>query len=147
MPAATRDSWTCIPPSGKTATIALRVDLSPEQLERVSLGHVPEEMEDHWFLFREGDTLFVHRSWTGRWIYSADISGATIRSATVNRNPDEYRITDDEYDARFLEALIRRLLLGEDVPFPTSPLVAALRTPPSFFERVRAAFRRLYQRK
>jgi len=47
--------------------VALALDrvYSREEFERIALGVIPDEMEDHWFVFYEEPWLHLHRSWTG----------------------------------------------------------------------------------
>jgi hypothetical protein len=82
-------------------------------------------MEDKWFIFFEAPCLYLHRSWTGVCIYVVrcreDGAGAVVEEAWANRDPAEYRRTDDAYDARLLGYLIDRLLLSLPAEFPVSP--------------------------
>lgn len=119
---ATRDSWkTKQMPKLKTR-LQLDLTFSTEEYQRISLGLVPEQMEDKWFIYLEGEWLYFHRSWTGHCIYQLrlepDGNGYKVAEAWVNRNPDQYTEADDSYDATLLTFLIERLLLGKDVPFP-----------------------------
>jgi len=50
-------------------------------------------------------------------------AGSTVEEAWVNRSPEQYRETDDIYDAEVLSFLVERILLGRDVCFPTRPSV------------------------
>lgn len=120
--AAVRDSWKTLDLPDEVATFDLNFDLSSEELGRISLGHVPEDMDDKWFIYRAGDRLFFHRSWTGICVYSAAIeeseNGGRIGRVLVNRNPEQYRQTDDRYDAQVLRFLIEAILLQRKVAFP-----------------------------
>jgi hypothetical protein len=119
---ATRASWKNTPLPTKRARLQLERSFSPEEQRRLALGLVPEEMEDKWFIFLEDGWLYFHRSWTGKCLYTvrlrADGEGGAIEEAWVNREPEEYKATDDAYDARLLGYIIDRLLLGRSVPFP-----------------------------
>lgn len=92
---------------------------------RVVRGLVPREMEDKWFIFHDASWVWFHRSWTGIAIYGvklrAEGDGSAVEEAWVNRDPAEYRETDDAHDAALLGFLIERLLLGREVPFPIRP--------------------------
>jgi hypothetical protein len=72
-------------------------------------------MEDKWFVYWKDDCLYFHRSWTGFCIYIVrfvcDDIGGKAAVATVNRDPDQYGGTDDEYDRRMIAYLIDVLLL------------------------------------
>jgi hypothetical protein len=45
----------------------LNAALLAEELERVKLGFIPQEMEDHWFIFFDSRRQYIYfvRSWTG----------------------------------------------------------------------------------
>ncbi|NNJ11667.1 hypothetical protein EKD04_015130 [Chloroflexales bacterium ZM16-3] len=58
-------------------------------------------MEDTWFAFVEGDTLHLHRSWTGYQIYAVTFAprdgGSFIARVEANRDPSH-----DEANAQSL---------------------------------------------
>jgi hypothetical protein len=86
-------------------------------------GYIPQEMEEKWFIHREGDRLIFRRSWTGMIIYAVTFTDAdglfSTGDVSINRDLEQYSETDDAYDLRFLDWLIDRLLLGKSVAFPT----------------------------
>ena len=44
-------------------------------------------MEDKWFSYMDGNTLYAHRSWTGYCIYIIEINVETgVHDVTVNRD-------------------------------------------------------------
>ena len=47
----------------------LAIELSEDEFETLAWGHIPTEMEDHWFMYFDGEAFCVHRSWTGFCIY------------------------------------------------------------------------------
>lgn len=85
-------------------------------------GHIPEEMEDKWFIHRKGGQLLFRRSWTGVLVYAADIreepGKVSFDRVTINRDPKQYSETDTERDLSTLAWLIDRLLLGRASDFP-----------------------------
>jgi len=109
-------------PADRT-TIRLDRLFSPEQMKRIRLGLVPEEMEDKWFIYWQDDTLFFHRSWTGFCIYVVHFQrqGDTFRmiQAEANRGPQPYGETSDAKDAAMISYLIDVLLLRQDASFPS----------------------------
>ncbi len=122
MKIATRESWETKPLPQARARIAYARSFEAAELARVARGVVPEEMEDKWFVFYEAPWLWFHRSWTGVAIYGvrlrAEGEGSVVEEAWVNRDPAQYRETDDAHDVALLSFLVERLLLGRDVPFP-----------------------------
>ena len=127
-PVATRKSWQNKPMPDPKARLAYERRFTPDERRRLALGIVPRNMEDKWFIFFEDGWLHFHRSWTGACIYSVRVTdsdaGSEVAEAWVNRAPEQYTRTDDDYDARLLAFLVERLLLGRDAPFPVPAAVA-----------------------
>ena len=122
MKVAKPDSWKTKPMADAVAVLEYYANFSSAEFERISRGLVPVEMEDKWFIFLDGNTLNLHRSWTGHCIYQVEFDRDgekySVSQAMVNRSSDEYQETDDSYDSQMLNFLIRNLLLGNSVPFP-----------------------------
>ena len=77
------------------AALEFEQTLEPEPARRLLLGMVPREMEDKWFVFREGDELFFHRSWTGILLFRValellDDGRLRLHAARYNANPEDY---------------------------------------------------------
>jgi hypothetical protein len=119
---ATRASWKTKPAPSERAALPYARTFSRAEYDRLQRGLVPDQMEDKWFIFFEDSWLFFHRSWTGTCIYAVKLreegDGFAAAEAWVNRVPEEYRETDDAYDAKVLAFLVDRLLLGLSVSFP-----------------------------
>lgn len=114
---ATRDDWkTCDMPEMHVVT-EFRMDLTPEQMDTLSWGHVPLEMEDKWFSYMEDGRLHIHRSWTGFCIYIVEFSRDGRHRVTINRDPDEYTNTDLDKDMEMLAALIGMFSASENDPY------------------------------
>jgi hypothetical protein len=87
----------------------------PAEHARLCDGLVPEEMEDKWFIVFDGGALWFHRSWTGLCVYRvrfAEEDGRfRVSEAIMNRDPAQYRSTDDAHDAdlvaRIMDGLLR----------------------------------------
>ena len=122
MKPATRADWKTEPMPDARASISYGRVFDAAEHTRLTRGIVPEEMEDKWFVFYDAPWLWFHRSWTGFGIYAVKLrvtdAGSTVEEAWVNRAPEQYRETDDAYDAELLSFLVERLLLGRDVRFP-----------------------------
>ncbi len=110
-------------PSKKT-TIRLNRPFSPQEMKHIRRGLVPEQMEDKWFIYWKDDTLFFHRSWTGFSIYVVRfaVEGDSCRmiEADVNRDPEQYKETSDERDAKMISYLVDVLLLHREAVFPSN---------------------------
>jgi len=106
----------------KKISIPLDRSFSQQEMELIPKGLVPQEMEDKWFIYWKDETLFFHRSWTGFCLYVVyfvkEEDGFGMKSADVNRDPEQYEQTDDEYDARMIQYLVDLLLLHRDAIFP-----------------------------
>ena len=80
--------------------------ISREELNNLRYGHIPHEMEDKWFSYMAGNTLYAHRSWTGYCIYIIEINEETgVHDVTVNRDTNQYRcdsINEDIKDVNIL---------------------------------------------
>ncbi len=107
---ATRDSWRIRPMPSRHEDFHLGLRISAEEKAILEHGHIPEAMEDHWFMYCEDDVLHYHRSWTGYCIFEAKIEpidgGFAITDARVNRYPGHYRETSIEWDRFLLARLI-----------------------------------------
>ena len=120
---ANRNSWKKIPlalPIQRAKLIVERT-FTDKDYNRLAQGLIPSAMEDKWFIFMENGTLFFHRSWTGVCVYELHFDDRhCINEAWVNRDSEQYRETDIEYDGKLLFFLIDNLLLGQNTPFPVS---------------------------
>ena len=120
---ATRQSWANAPMPEKRSRLALRREFTEGEYESLRRGLIPEQMEDRWFIFLEGETLYFHRSWTGYCIFQLTLTRAGEKyaagDALVNRDAGQYGGTDDVYDGRLLTYLIDNLLLGGRAVLPT----------------------------
>lgn len=64
----------------------LKRHFEPEEIANLRFGNIPQEMEDKWFFYMEGDVLYAHRSWTGICIYIVKFDFARDKAkVTVNR--------------------------------------------------------------
>ncbi len=119
---ATRASWKNQRLPDARAPIPYARVFDGNEHARVTKGLVPDQMEDKWFVFYEAPWLFLHRSWTGLCIYAvrlrAEGAGSVVEEAWVNRDPEQYRETDDAHDLALLSFLVDRLLLGRVATFP-----------------------------
>jgi len=94
-----------------------------EEYDVIARGLIPAGMDDRWFIFLENDQLYFHRSWTGTCVYQITLDrtagdSIVVTDALVNRNPDEYKIADDQFDVALLTFIIDSLLLGRPAQLP-----------------------------
>jgi hypothetical protein len=113
---ATAESWAIKPMPAAHKELALDGTYTAVEYAQISLGYIPQEQQDKWFIYLADDWLHFHRSWTGSCIFQLYIEPDgdlyTATKALVNRDPTQYRNTDDEQDVRLISHLIDDLLLG-----------------------------------
>jgi hypothetical protein len=78
-------------------------------------GHIPQDMDDKWFIYFEDGWLYFHRSWTGACVYALRLdgspSGVRVIDGWVSRNKRQYRSPGIERDREIVLQLIRSRLL------------------------------------
>ena len=87
-------------------TFVLSRSFSEGEMAALRRGNVPQAMEDKWFWYMEGSTLWAHRSWTGYCIYRIDFQEDNKHVVTVNRDPQQYSCSSTEEDRESLNRLL-----------------------------------------
>ena len=103
---ARRNDWKTAPMPERHETFVLHRAFSEEEMEALRRGNIPQAMEDKWFWYMEGATLWAHRSWTGHCIYRIDFKEDHNHAVTVNRDPEQYRCADIKEDLASLNKLL-----------------------------------------
>ena len=107
---ATKDTWNVEPMPEKRVVIPLDETIPSGAMRVVKYGHIPDAMEDHWFMYCDESTIRYYRSWTGFCIYVARyVDNGIICKITelmVNRDPEQYGCTDNEHDVALFMALL-----------------------------------------
>jgi len=107
----------------KRITVLLDRTFSPQEMQCIQKGLVPEEMEDKWFIYWKDNTLFFHRSWTGLCIYVVRfvVEGDNYRmiEADVNQDSMQYEETSGKKEAEMISFLVDVLLLHQEPVFPS----------------------------
>ena len=92
------------------ARLDLNRTFTDEEYQLLSLGRIPEVMEDKWFIYLDGDWISFHRSWTGYCIYQVRLAYEDgqyrIAEVWVNRDPAQYSGQDAESDAVILSGVL-----------------------------------------
>ena len=118
---ATKESWTTQPMPDNKIVIPLDVTIPSAAMNIVRYGHIPEAMEDHWFMYCDDTTIRYYRSWTGICIYVAkyedDGSQCRITELQVNREPSQYKGKEDEKDVALFMALLTEEYGGDAKKF------------------------------
>ena len=115
---ALKSSWeTHRMPRHRHTTIECEFPLTEEELTVLAKGHIPEVMEDHWFMYFDGEFINYYRSWTGYCIYRGRVERVNgepvINKLYVNRNPEQYKETSDKKDELLFYMLVAAEL-GQD---------------------------------
>ena len=92
-------------PELQTMTLMAR-KFTDKGIETLRWGHIPHQMEDKWFYYMEGETLFIHRSWTGNCIFILEVDECYMHRLTVNRDPSQYTNIDLAKDVELLNGLL-----------------------------------------
>lgn len=103
---AHKEDWHTEPMPELHDTFILNRSFNDEEMNGLRLGNIPKEMEDKWFYYMEGNTLFAHRSWTGFCIYIIEFTQDNNHVVTVNRDPEQYRCTSNKEDKETLNILL-----------------------------------------
>lgn len=107
---ATKDSWKTLPMPDNNTVIPMDLTIPSAAMRIVKFGHIPDAMEDHWFMYCDETTIRYYRSWTGICIFVAryviDGELCRITELQVNRDPVQYGSTDDEHDKALFMALL-----------------------------------------
>ena len=103
---ADRSDWEIKSMPKKRAAFVLDRTFTAQQMAALRRGNIPQAMEDKWFWFMEGNTLYAHRSWTGYCIYRIDFKPDNKHVVTVNRDPEQYKCTSTAQDAEQLNKLL-----------------------------------------
>ena len=93
------------------------------EFEKLKLGLSAGSMDEKWNAYYSNNIFSMHRSWTGACIYEFQLREEngiySVENARVNRNQEQYKATDNDYDVLLLDFLISNLILGESKPFPS----------------------------
>ncbi|MCR5429368.1 MAG: macro domain-containing protein [Lachnospiraceae bacterium] len=101
-----RSDWKNVDMPDSRDAFILKRAFSKKEMMALRKGHIPEAMEDKWFWYMEGDTLYIHRSWTGFCIYIAELSDGYTHKVTVNRDSEQYASEGAEADCERLNKLL-----------------------------------------
>ncbi len=118
---ATKGSWEVQPMPDKNIVISMDLTLPNDVMRIIKYGHIPDAMEDHWFMYCDEDTIHYHRSWSGICIFKAKYEdyadGYRITSLSVNRDPEQYGSTNIKKDVCLFLALLTEEYGGDASAF------------------------------
>lgn len=99
---ATKESWKTEPRPKAEDITEMKTDIRipKADLDIIRKGHIPDAMEDHWFMYCDGNTIRYYRSWTGMPAFEAryvkTASGAKITSLKMNHALCQWGVNGDE---------------------------------------------------
>ncbi len=103
---AVRSDCTTFDLPSETDEFYLDRQFTAEQMSVLRKGNIPKEMEDKWFWYMDGNTLYAHRSWTCFCIYKVEFSENGHHHVTVNRNDEQYKCKSIDEDRTTLNGLL-----------------------------------------
>ena len=110
---ATKDSFKSIP---FTSYDKVKVDitLNKDEFELLKKGHIAREMEDHWNMYTDDNSINYLRSWTGIQIFKAlykfENDSYLIYELDINNNKEEYNEEDINQSVELFKKMLRRNL-------------------------------------
>ena len=115
METAKPDSWKRLPLPERKHPLGFAALYTDADAERMMQGFIPQQMEDKWFIYFDESWLYFLRSWTGACIFALRLDGSPagvrVVDSWVNRDPQQYKGEDDEYDRKLVGFLVNALLL------------------------------------
>jgi hypothetical protein len=118
----TASSWNIKPMPEAYKELPLSGVYTEDEFEKISYGFLPQDQQDKWFIYLDGEWLNFHRSWTGACIFKLEIVLNNCKyhatKAIVNRDPEQYRSTNDQQDVKLISFLIDNVLLKRFAPLP-----------------------------
>ena len=93
---ATKESWKILDMPEDNFTMLINEIIPKEAMQIIKYGHIPEAMEDHWFMYCDENTIRYYRSWTGFCIFIArfvqeDDANYRIVELQINRDYKQYK--------------------------------------------------------
>jgi hypothetical protein len=107
---AVASDWKVIPLGEEKVFIPIDLSFSLEEFRYIKKGHIPQCMDDRWFIYVEDERIHIHRSWTGIEIYDClfneDENGISISGFFANRNWSQYNNQSEQHDIELLTYLL-----------------------------------------
>ncbi|MCA9935727.1 MAG: hypothetical protein KC415_17450 [Anaerolineales bacterium] len=92
------------------------------EMGQIALGYIPQEQQDKWFIYFDGQWLHFHRSWTGSCIFQMRLlreeGHYRADKLLVNQDPAQYKMDDDQYNLSLAAYLVDHLLLRRFAQMP-----------------------------
>ena len=86
--------------SEDVSTYPLSIPISKKDIEVLKMGHIPEAMEDHWFMYTDDQYIRYVRSWSNVCVfeahYKADGENYVIDSLRMSHSLAQFGVNGDE---------------------------------------------------
>ena len=110
MMIADRQSWKNSPPPIERVEFKVSWTFPAAIGARMLAGHIPEGMDDRWFILMEDGWLLFHRSWSGFCIFGLKVDASSevvsISEGWVSRKVGEYNSTELDEDVGLVKTLV-----------------------------------------
>lgn len=117
------EQWSAKPMPPLHKELLIEGSYTSEEVSNIRRGYLPRSSEDVWVIFPHAGWIYFNRRRTGTCIYKLKLTKEGEHYAAeriiVNRDPQQYRSEDDEYDVSMVGYLVDTLLLGRFAPLPT----------------------------
>lgn len=115
MKKASKNSWKTTPIQ-VPYRIETSISFNQEHFDKITMGSIPESMDDHWFIYYSDYRIYFFRSWTGYQIYQCQIHKIgddryEILDFIVERNPKRYGSIDDNHDKALFTDILNHWFL------------------------------------
>ena len=113
---AIKSDWQIQEMPDEQSEFAINLPITDDEFETLAWGHIPQAMEDHWFMYFDGEALCFHRSYSGLCIFRVHVKraddgeGYVLYQVTANRAKDQVGGGNDERDAVLVAILIGQAL-------------------------------------
>jgi|TARA_B110000902_G_scaffold242334_1_gene293577 hypothetical protein len=110
----TKEDWKTQPFPNDIEKLGYQNSFLGSDAEKLIAGHMPQVMEDKWFVYSEDGWVYFVRSWTGFHIFAiqlAETSGGNVNvtASWVSTDLNQYQSRGKENDIKSLNAIINAL--------------------------------------
>lgn len=107
MKTATKNDWKICEMPTENDFFYLEREFSTDEIESLRIGIIPQNMDDRWFCYMEGNNLFWHRSWTGCCVFILEINPSeSLHRVQVNRNKNQFNLDNPQEEKELLNHLL-----------------------------------------
>ena len=104
--------WDIKPLPEDLFSIKCNIEYTDSQLNIITQGIIPEEMEEKWFMYFKNSNLYIYISWTGICLFIAKFNNNSISEIMVNSDKD-FNLPKLEEIPLFVDKLIQNLILDK----------------------------------